>query len=96
MTTTATTPELAASSALCVPVPGLHAHDRRMWSFRQWIERYGYNVDEITLFVMQRLPERTAGGSGARIHWCPVAVRDAIANVCYSTSSNRFRPTSVP
>lgn len=81
------------------PLPDLHAPSRGRWTFAQWLDRYGYYVDEMTHAVLERLNARcttaTATATPRRkevvVHWSPYEVRDALARLCYATSSNAYR-----
>jgi len=90
------------AAELTTPLPGLHTPSRERWTFHQWLDRYGYFVDEMTFFVLEKLNARcttataasasTASGTKtAVVHWSPAKVRDVLARLCYATSSNAYR-----
>jgi len=87
----------SAMTHIPVPLPGLHAPSRGRWTYAQWLDRYGYYVDEMTFALLERLSTRCAsttthnGGRTAVVHWSPREVRDRIARLCYATSSNAYR-----
>lgn len=58
-------------------------------SFKEWKQRYGYFVDEIVQFTLERLPAVALGGH--EILWDPCIVRDNLARLSYQTSVNRYR-----
>lgn len=57
-------------------------------SYDDYIRTYGYYVDEIVQYTLDRLPSTVLQG-GQEISWNPVKLRDNLATLCYRTSINR-------
>lgn len=70
------------------PVPR-HPVQPGVLSFRQYLQKYGYHIDEITQYVLDGLPIQAIGGG--TITWNPETLRDAVARLCYETSWNKHR-----
>jgi len=64
------------------PPPSLH-------SFSRWADRYGYYVDEMVAYALERLPAQS--GDGSPIVWDARMMWNELARLCYATSINRFK-----
>lgn len=81
--------EDSMKASLLLPVRGIHDRCSGILSYGKWLDLYGYMVDEIVFYTLERLPMRTAAGDVVK--WSDVKVRDIIAWLCYVTSINRYR-----
>jgi hypothetical protein len=59
-------------------------------SFQKWVERYGYQLDEIVKYLWDRLPKSTSTGSDD-ISWNADIFRCTLLRLIHRTSINRFR-----
>ena len=67
-----------------------HGNGRALvYCYSDWVERYGYYVDEMVYHVLNRLPHHVNGGHV--VVWHPGALWQCLAKLCYDTSVNRFK-----
>ena len=70
-----------------LPVP--RARQPSHLSYSQYVNRYGFYIDEITQYVLNGLPSQTS--SGQEIAWNAYELRDALTRLCFDTSVNKHR-----